>query len=270
MGAVTKIGLLKIPPLSFVFLRFLLASIILIPPLVSRKESLKNLIGLALLSLLATANITFFVLGVKATTATIGGILYGGVPLLTGLMAHFLGTERLTVRKTLGVVIGFIGVGILVFLPVLEQGKEFSGDFKGNILIGMGVICWSFYMVFSKKAQRKHSPFVLTSFSILITTMVLLPFFLLETKTHYAWWNDVTLAGLTSVIYVALFGTIASYLLFQYAIKHGGSVFASMTFYLMPIFAFLTAFFLLGERLTSRLVFGGALSLLGIFLTTRK
>ena len=60
------------------------------------------------------------------------------------------------------------------------------------------------------------------------------------------------------------------YLLYQYAIKHGGSVFASMVFYLLAIFAFFFAFLLLGEGLTIGLVAGGILVLLGIYLTTGK
>lgn len=55
-----------------------------------------------------------------------------------------------------------------------------------------------------------------------------------------------------------------------YVIKLGGSVFASMGFYLTPVFAFLAAFVLLGEKLTSGFLFGGTLALLGIYLTTRK
>lgn len=269
VGAITKIGLLKIPPLSFAFLRFLLASISLMPFIfLSKRNVFKNLIALTPLSLLATANIVLFILGIKTTTATIGGMLYGGVPLLTGLMARFFASERLSAKKTLGIIVGFIGVSILVLLPVLEQGKEFSGDLKGNILIGIGVVCWSFYMVFSQKAQKKHSPFILTSIFILVTAIVLFPFFLLELRTNYGWWNNVDLAGMTSIIYVALFATIGSYLLHQYAIKHGGSVFASMIFYLTPVFTFLAAFLLLGERLTSGLLFGAVLALLGIFLST--
>lgn len=271
VAAVTKIGLTEIPPLSFAFLRFLVASIFLLPLFIRKSRSiLKDLMALVPLSLFATANIIFFVIGIKTTTATTGQMLYAGVPLLTGLIAHYLITEKLTKQKLLGIAVGFVGVLIIVLLPLLQQSKAFSGDLRGNILIAIAVISWSFYMVFSKKAQREYSPFVITSAFIFVTCIILLPFFLLQLRTDYGWWREVTLDGLLAVVYVALVVTVGGYWLNQYVIKLGGSIFASMGFYVMPVFAFLAAFVLLGEKLTSGFVFGGILALLGIYLTTRK
>lgn len=271
VAAVTKVGLEEIPPLSFAFLRFLVASILLLPLFIRKSSNiLKDLTALAPPSIFATANIIFFVIGIKTTTATIGQMLYAGVPLLTGLIAHYLNTEKLTRQKSIGITVGFVGVILIVLLPVLEQGKMFSGGLRGNLLIAAGVISWSFYMAFSKKAQARFSPFIITSAFILITTIVLSPLFLLELKTASGWWNGITSAGILSIAYVALIVTIGGYWLNQYIIKLGGSIFASMGFYLTPVFAFLAAFVLLGERLTAGFILGGALSLLGIYLTTRK
>lgn len=269
VAAVTKIGLVEIPPLSFAFGRFLLASLFLLPIFATKSSNIrKDLMALTPLSLFATVNIILFVIGIKTTTATIGQMLYAGVPLLTGLIAHYLNTEKLTKQKLLGISVGFVGVGIVVLLPFLEQGEVFSGDLRGNLLIATGVISWSFYMVFSKKAQARYSPFIITSVFILITTVTLAPLFLLELNTAYGWWNGITAAGLLAVAYVALVVTVGGYWLNQYIIKLGGSVFASMGFYLTPVFAFLSAYVLLEERLTPGFLFGGTLALLGIYLTT--
>lgn len=271
MSAATKIGLLEIPPLSFAFLRFLIASLIIIPfALKAKKKISRDFIKIAPLSIFAVLNIAFFTVGVKTTTATISQILYAGVPLLTALFSYVFMAERLNFRKTAGILLGFIGVVAVVFLPVFESGKAFSGDLRGNMLITGGVICWSFYMVFSKKLQRNHSPFEIVSIFIILTTLVLLPFFLLELKTNYGWWDKVEIHGLISMFYVTVVGTIFAYLLSQYAIKHGGSVFASTAFYLQPIFGFLSAFIVLGEKLTLGIVIGGSLALLGVFFVTKK
>ena len=70
-------------------------------------------------------------------------------------------------------------------------------------------------------------------------------------------------------ITIQIITPVLVYLLNQYAIKHGGSVLASMQFYLFPVFAYLSAFLLLGEQLTLGLVVGGTLALLGVYHTLR-
>lgn len=273
-GAVTtviKIGLIEIPPLTFSFLRFFIASIVLLPIIIKHKNiSVKNLKILAPFTLFATFNVILFIFGIRHTTATIGQLLYAGVPFLTGIITLMVFGDRLSSKKTFGIIVGFIGVAIVVLLPIIEQGKQFSGNLTGNVLIIAGVISWSLYMVFSKKLSKEYSPFVINSAFILITAFVLFPFSVFELIGENRWISQLSLAGIVSLGYVAIFGTVLNYLLNQYAIKHGGSVFASTSFYLLPIFAFLAAFILLGERLTSGLFIGGALVLLGIFLTTRK
>lgn len=271
MGAVTKVGLLEIPPLSFAFIRFFAATVIVFPFILKKKRKIiKDFIAVAPMSLLAALNIAFFTIGVKTTTATISQILYAGVPIIIGLVSHFLLSEKLGFTKISGIIVGFIGVLVVVFLPILEKGKAFSGDLTGNIIIATGVVSWSLYMVFSKRMQKTHSPFVIVSIFIMLTAIVLFPFFLIELKTNSLWWTDVGLNGLISLLYVVVIGTITTYLLMQYAIKHGGIVFSSMAFYLQPVFGFLAAFLILGEGLTLGILIGGILAFLGVFFVTKK
>lgn len=272
-GATTsmaKIGVSQMPPLSFAFLRFFLAGIIILPVVIKNKYLLKDYISLFPLSFLATVNIALFAFGIVKTTATIGQLLYAGVPLIVTLLSFIIFKERIKRHKILGIILGFIGVIVIVLLPVLEKGKAFSGNLTGNILIAFGVLFWSTYMIFSGKVLKKYSPFFVTSSFIFTCVLFLLPFFLLDLKIHPLWWSHVNSQGLTSVVYIAIGGTILTYVLGQYAIRHGGSVIASTTYYLLPFFAFLSAFVLLSERLTSGIIIGGLLAFLGVFFVTKK
>lgn len=267
--AITKIGLVSIPPLSFAFIRFLIAGIV-ISPFLLKKNFLRVLWQLTPFSLLATINIAFFILGIKTTTATIGTILYAGVPLLTAFFLFVLFRERLSRKKELGIALGFFGVVFVVLLPIIEKGSRFSGDLLGNILIGIGVISWSLYMAYSKKKLQSFSPLVITSAFIWVTCFALFPLFLTDLISHPNWWQSLTLSSVLSLSYISIISTVIVFLLNQYAIKHGGSILASMQFYLLPISAYLSASFLLGEQLTLGIVIGGALALLGVYITTKK
>lgn len=271
MAAVTKVGLFQIPPFSFAFIRFFLATLIVGPFIWQKRKTLiHDFKTLGPFTIFATLNIIFFVLGINLTTANISQILYAVVPIVVGILTHFVLEKKLSSRKIMGIVIGFIGTFLVLFLPILEKGGKFSGNLTGNILLVMAVICCSGYIMLSKKAQKTHSPFHIVAIFIILTAIALFPFFLFESFTRYGWWNEISINSVFSMLYVVLAGTIFTYLLNQYSIKHGGAVFASMAFYLSPLCGFLVAFFLLGEQLTLGLGVGGTLALLGVYITTKN
>lgn len=267
--AVIKIGLVNFPPLSFAFIRFIIAAVI-ISPFLFRTSFLRDFKKLVPFSLLATINIALFVLGIKTTTATIGTLLYAAVPLLTAFFLYAFFKERLNKKKGMGIVIGFIGVIFIALLPIIEKGTAFSGNLLGNMLIGVAVVSWSLYMAYSKKKLESFSPFVVTAVFILVTCIALFPLFLADLISHPNWWHGLTISSVMSVLYSGVISTVLAFLLNQYVIKYGGVILASMHYYLLPVFAYISAFFLLGEQLTLGLIIGGALTLLGVYITTKK
>ena len=268
-GSIMKVGLLDIPPLTFAFLRFLIAGII-ITPFLFKENFQRALFQLFPISLLGALNIIFFILGLKLTTATISQLLYAGVPLLTALILLVLFREKIVRDKKIGIIIGFLGVIMVVLLPIIEKGTQFSGNLLGNMLISGGVICYSLYNVQSKKKQKHFSPFTITAAFIWTTAIVLFPLFLWESMGHAKWWNDIGVSSIFSLLYLAIISTIVIYLLIQYALKHGGAILTSMQFYLAPIFAYVFASLILGEQLTLGLAVGGTLALLGVYIATKN
>ncbi|MEK7502235.1 MAG: DMT family transporter [Patescibacteria group bacterium] len=268
--AITKIGLVEIPSFSFIFLRFFVASVCIIPFGYLKKKNFRIYFKLAPLSLLAVFNIILFTIGIKFTTATIGQLLYAATPFLTSVILYLFYKEKIQKLRVFGLILGFVGTGLVILLPVIENKNPFSGDLLGNLLIGIGVISWAFYMVYSRKLLKDYSPFDVTSAFIFTTAIISLPFFAFELTVGDRWWEDISLNSIFALGYVAVVSTVITYLLNQYAIKYGGSVLASLSFYMLPIFAFMSAFVLLGEMLTIGLISGGALVLLGVYLVGSK
>jgi len=266
---IVKIGVTTIPSFSFAFMRFLIAGII-IAPFLLKKNFTQSLKELAPLSILGTINIAFFAVGVKLTMATMGQLLYAAIPLLTAIFLFVLFKERISQRKGFGIIVGFTGVILIALLPIIEKGGQFSGNFTGNILIAIGVASWALYNIYSKSRLKIFSPFIITAAFIWVTCMALFPLFLMDIEMHYGWWKQVSPPAVFAVFYTAIISTIAAFVLNQYVIKLGGPILTSMQFYLIPIFTYISAFFLLGELLTSGLVIGGVLALLGVYIATRE
>lgn len=264
-----KISLKEIPPLSFTLLRFLLATCVLLPFVIKNKEfQFKNLKKVISISLLATANVTLFIFGVGRTTAIISQMLYAGVPLIAGVFSFLLLKEKIYPRKLSGMLIGFIGVLLIVLLPVFGQHKSLNGDLLGNLIILIGVCSFSLYSVLSKQFQKEYSPLELTIFFVLTTTAVQLLLAPLDFKQNQIWWSGISAGAVFGVIYVGVLGTGIYYLIYQHAIKNTTPIIASMTLYLQPIFAFLWASVLLGEKITPEFILGAILAFIGVALVT--
>jgi len=266
-----KIGMKQIPPFSFTFFRFFIASLCMLPFVLKEKQKIdKKLLKVVFLSLLATANVTLFAFGVRLTTATVSQMLYAVVPVIAVVFSYFLLKEKLNSRKIVGIFLGLAGVLTLIILPVLGKATGFSGNFLGNIIVLTAVTCFTIYTVLSKKFHKYYSPLTLTFIFSLTTTIVLSPLFLKDYFVNPFWLYQLNSASIFSAFFVGIFGGAGYYLLYQYAIKHGSPVIASMTMYLQPTATFLWAFFLLSERLTSGLIIGGILAIGGAWMVTRQ
>lgn len=269
VGAFSKVSLREIPPLPFTLLRFVLATSILLPFIIRGREFFfRSAKKVVLVSLLATANVTIFIFGLERTTAIISQMLYVATPLITTVLSYFLLKENLTVRKALGLLIGFAGVLTVILLPVLNGGTVFAGDLLGNLMIFVAVVSFSLYLVLSKKLQGEYTPMEMTIFFVLTTTAVQLLLAPLGTRQFYDSWGGLSAETIFGVLYVGIIGTGIYYLIYQHAVKSATPVVASMILYLQPIFAVFWAYMLLGEKVTYGLLVGGVLSFTGVAMVT--
>jgi drug/metabolite transporter (DMT)-like permease len=82
-------------------------------------------------------------------------------------------------------------------------------------------------------------------------------------------WTRVSAAGWLGLIYMAAFPSVVCYLIYYWALTYIPASRVSSFSYLQPPIATLLAVPLLGEPVTVWLALGGALVLLGVFLTER-
>jgi drug/metabolite transporter (DMT)-like permease len=76
-----------------------------------------------------------------------------------------------------------------------------------------------------------------------------------------AWWG---------LAFLVVFGSVISYLLFAYVLTELAASRAAAFNYLQPVIASALGIWVLSERLTSKVLIGGALILAGVYLTERE
>src|SRR5581483_1412911 len=265
-----KFGLKDFPPLLFTCLRFLIATIVLLPIFLSRKEKLKkpDVKQLSFYSLFFAGNAAIFSIAVQYTTVIMSQILYTTVPLVVAVLSYFILGEKFTKYKIIGLIIAICGIGILIQNSASKNEVLSFGTPIGNILTLTAVLSWSAYMVLSKKLTKKYTPVTTSFVSYVITFLVLLFFIPFEQRVRPFTISQVTLSGILALLAVGIISSALGFFLIQFTIKKTSAFTASFFQYLGPLSGALTAIPFLGEKLTGGLLISGGLVVIGVFFAT--
>lgn len=265
----SKIVMLQTGPTEMMMVRFLIASLVLFPFVYrSIPKSLSSWSQISLATLPGVINMVLFANGVRLTTAMVATLIYSLCPIVAAVIVHFLGQEKINRQKILGITAGFLGMLILVIGTIdNSQTGQAINALKGNLLILIGMLCWTIYTIASKPLNGKFPTSAITFY--LLVNGFLLNFILggyrFFTSSHYLTINNTTWFWL---VYLGLVCSIGFFLLYQLTIKYSSAVISLMIGYVQPVLTFIWAAVLLGEKLNSILVIAGILTLAGAYITT--
>lgn len=251
-------------PLSFLFWRFLIVSLVLFIPLIFRlrkiKLSFKQLFNYFFLGFLATP-LTLILLfeGIKRTSATDAAIISIIAPILIILGGAAFFKETVTKTEQIGIILVLLGTAITIIQPILVSGLNFGKNVCGNFLVLAGSISWAAFTLLSKKI--KLDSFVLTAFSFLVGLVIIVPFFKPVIPPYSTWGG---------IFYMTIFGSVVAYFTYIYGFSKIEASEAAIFTYLQPIFAAPVAIIWLGEKITLFFIIGAAIIGLGVFLTEKR
>ena len=111
--------------------------------------------------------------GFEHVPAGIGGLIIGTQPLLIALLAALIARERLTPATILGLIVAFIGTGLL-FWNDLAKAAEGSPLLWGGFLIFMSGVAWAVYVVLAKPLIQTYGAYPVSAISIALATLPML------------------------------------------------------------------------------------------------
>ncbi len=260
-----KISLNEIPPITLALIRFAIASILLgiilkrVEPSTTLKkcDTPKMFLG-GVLGI--TIYFYFENIGVKLTTATNASLIVSTVPIIAIILDVIFFRSRISLVKLLGVGIALVGA----YLAVTANGKvEFnSANFKGNIFMVCAMLSWSFYTMVNKSLQGKYSGVFLTTYQTIFGTLCLIPLSLFE----YREWRLFSLITLWNIIFLAVFCSVAGYLLYMFALKRLDVAITTIYLNLVPVVGVVCGYLILNERVLPIQLVGGLITLLAIII----
>jgi drug/metabolite transporter (DMT)-like permease len=189
---------------------------------------------------------------------SLGSILMATVPLFTAPIAAIQLNERVSGRQAAGLIVGFIGVGILVGLGPLPLTPGFG--VAVGALLGAAAL-YAVGGVYTARRFTGASPVESTIGQQFGAFVLLLPFAVAAPPR--AW---PPLSAIVALLILAVFSSVLAYLLFFRLISSVGATKTATVSYLIPLFGTMWGVAVLQERIGLETLVGMIVVLCGVVL----
>ena len=198
-------------------------------------------------------------IGTAKINSYLAAILMSTTPLSGSILAHiFTKDEKLSFKKSIGVLVGFSGIILLFFDKVIIN----SDNYIYAIITIIGSTFYCIGGLLTLKLRNKKNENVTTS-TTLWSVIFLLPFSLI---IENPWKSSPTLISTLSLLYLGVIATGFAWLIRFRILTVNGLVFQTQVAYLIPIFGIIFGYFLMDEIITWRVLLSLVIILLGIYI----
>ena len=196
----------------------------------------------------------------RRLSSSLAGLLIAGVPLVGALLVWLIGgDDRPDLRRVLGLIVGFVGVGLVVGLDVAADDLFAVGE-VGLVVLGYA----TGPMIITKRLKDSPAVGVVTA-SLVLTALAYAPLGVAQLPARVP-----STQVLASVAILAVVCTALAFLLFFALIAEVGPVRSTVITYFNPAVAIVLGVLLLNEPFTAGIAVGFALIATGSFFATRR
>jgi drug/metabolite transporter (DMT)-like permease len=259
----TRLLLDELSPVTLVFTRFALSSLVLLALTRGTLPPRRLLPSLALMAFIGIFTHQMLqAWGLTMTTAMNTGWLIGLIPIWTALLSHWHLGERLSLRELGGLAVGFGGALLIVTNGRFSAETVFLPSTAGDFLVFLSTITWALYSILGRRALRELGSRRATTSVITLGTMMLLPFFI-----HERGWEALPAlspTGWGAIVFLGIGASVVGYILWFAALDRLPTTRVASLLYLEPIVTLFAAMLVLGEQVRPATTAGGLLILLGV------
>jgi drug/metabolite transporter (DMT)-like permease len=259
-----KIGVEYLSPFVIVFLRVSLAAALLVPIVMIRKEfrKLRGHWNWVIAFALVEMTFTFLALtwAEQRISSSLAGLMIAAVPLVAAVIAWRIGLDdRLEGTRLAGLGIGILGVAALVGFDVT------GGTWLSIAALGITILGYAIGPIIVDRRLSNVPSLAVIAAALLINAVIYAPFALLTRPTE-----PVPLNAWLAVIVLGVVCTALAFIGFFALIAEVGPARTTVITYINPIVAVVLGVVVLSEPITTGIVIGFPLVLLGSWLATRR
>lgn len=210
---------------------------------------------------------TAIVFSLQFQSSGVTSILITAGPAFTVLLAHFFLTdEKLNRVKILGIILSLSGALIITLSGETGLADVKQANPMGYLLTLLAMLASSATTIFARRYMSRATTIDVASIRMFTATLTVLPFSLIFVGFDL---SGVNRQGYLALGYAAFVGTFLGTWLSFFVIKRFGATASSVVAYIIPIVTLFTGWLLLGEQITTIMLAGMGLVLVGIAVLNR-
>jgi drug/metabolite transporter (DMT)-like permease len=254
---------------GFIMLRLLGATLIFwLISLFTPKEKIekKDFLKILLASILGMCvNMLAFFRGLELSTPINSGIIITLSPVLVLILSYFFLKEKVTIKKIIGILIGFSGAVFLV-LNSSKTGINAPNIPLGNSFFLLNASAYAGYLIVIKPLTSKYNIFTLMKWLFLIGLVLSTP--ITFNQFVEVNWTELPWFAIWRMAYVIIGTTFLTYLFNIYALKTLSPTTVGSFIYLQPIITIGFALITGNDVLDTTKMFSCLLVFIGIYLVS--
>ena len=255
-----KVATPEFGPVALVNARLLIASIIFLPILLRSKylhllpPIWRQVLVLAIMN--NAIPFTLFSYASFGADSNILAILNATTAFNTMMFAYIWIGESVTLKQLCGLIVGFIGVFILV------NPQNSSTTLISSLSALLAACFYSFSTVYIQKNSLNSNKMVLIGWSIIFSALIMLPVTIFNLPEAMP-----STAALTSAVWLGAISTGLGFIGYVKLIDKIGAVKTSTVAYFLPVFGIIWGAIFLDEVITTTIIIGCFVVLIGIYLS---
>ena len=254
---------------GFIMLRLLGATLIfwlisLFTP--NEKIEKKDFLKILIASILGMCvNMLAFFRGLELSTPINSGIIITLSPVLVLILSYFFLKEKVTLKKIIGILIGFSGAVFLI-LNSSKTGINAPNIPLGNSFFLLNASAYAGYLIVIKPLTSKYNIFTLMKWLFLIGLVLSTP--ITFNQFIEVNWTELPWFAIWRMAYVVIGTTFLTYLFNIYALKTLSPTTVGSFIYLQPIITIGFALITGNDVLDTTKLFSCLLVFIGIYLVS--
>ena len=263
-----KIASVSYEPFTLVLLRVIFASIPLIGLCIYKKIKIEAFSkNWKIYALIGVCNIVIpfllIAVGTSKVDSFLAAMLMSTTPISGSVLAHFFTkNEKITLYKSIGIIIGFVGV-VFLFLDKLVINES---NILFTLIILLGSTFYSIGGILTLKIKSRGNENVTTS-TIIWSVIFLIPLSIIIENPF----NSIpTFNSTISLIYLGVVATGFAWLLRFRILTVNGLVFQTQVAYIIPLVGVFFGYFIMDETITWRVLVSLTLIILGIYIVKKN
>lgn len=228
------------------------------------------ILKLLLLGIFMTANMFFYMNGLRYTSAVTGSI-FGilAMPLAVIMAAVFFPDERGRVKQKTFCLGSILAVaGSLVFVISGSEAGESANFFKGALFLGIAILIQSVQNIVVKNVGKTLHSIVISASTATLSGIIYLCIAIQTGKIHQL--STVSPGLLSGLALAGVYGMLTGMLLAFYIVQKQGVVVYNVLQLIVPLSTAVVGYFTLGETITPVQGLGAVIVICGCVFALRE